>query len=86
MIIQTGTADNGCDAGYVQFHGTESESIDRWCGEAFNSQESATTGGTMRGNQNKLIINYFCNINNSNMDKLTDHFYSDISFYLCFKP
>lgn len=45
---ETGNADGECDAGYIQFHGTEAMVLDRWCGEAFNSQESATTGGTMR--------------------------------------
>merc|ERR1719300_841603 len=36
-----------CDAGYFQFHGTEADAMDRWCGETFNSNEESTTGGTM---------------------------------------
>jgi len=43
------TQQNGtdCDSGYIQFHGTESTVGDRWCGMALNSNEGATTGGTM---------------------------------------
>ena len=40
-----------CDAGFFQFHGTEADAMDRWCGETFNSHEESTTGGTMYGNK-----------------------------------
>jgi len=45
---ETTTAETGtmCDAGYFQFHTTETETQDRFCGMYFNAQEAATTGGT----------------------------------------
>ena len=46
--FQTGS---NCDGGFFQFHGTESDAEDRWCGFAFNSNEAATTGGTQYGNK-----------------------------------
>jgi len=55
---EASTQENGtnCDGGYIQFHGTEGGGedeneagnvLEKWCGDAFNSAENATTGGTM---------------------------------------
>ena len=46
LIFQNGT---NCEGAFIQFDGTEAEAADRWCGDAFNSVENATTGGTMHG-------------------------------------
>jgi len=55
---EASTQENGtnCDGGFFQFQSTEAGSEDenevgnvqeKWCGDAFNSAENATTGGTM---------------------------------------
>jgi len=44
--VTTQETGSNCDGGFFQFHGTESDAEDRWCGFAFNSNEAATTGGT----------------------------------------
>jgi len=45
--IESSETGTDCDAGYFQFHSTEAEAIDRYCGSIFNSQEASTIDGTM---------------------------------------